>query len=562
MNCAIYIRVSSQEQVKEGHSIPAQRRILSEYAESQNWNYNIYADEGISGETILRRPGIQELLAEVEARKFQVVLVIEFERLSRNDTDYMYIKNILRENGVKLATPNQILDLDEPDHNLQVNIRASISAFEKANMIKRMKRGTVEAAKKGIYIGSHNLLGYRFNKETKTLQLVPEEAEIIKTIFRLHIEGMGSTSIARYLTSRSIPQVSEFVKKRNPHSNFQLPKSSDWRASTVYRILSNPIYTGTYTFHPDRKLVKEGREEAIRQEVPAIISKEDFGIVQEKMKTQTKWNRRNNVKNRYLLKGILYCYCGSRMSGITCSAYQKFDKKGIPERDKRGFLKKRWKTASYYRCFKKKNKCESKWAPLEKIETLIWNWVVAVVKNPQQLLDAEIKTHTAENQKKQRVLPEELSVKQDKLRRVKESYDRLLDAYSLGYIEKEALKTQSNKMRQERFNLESEVGSIKEALGDTETERKRLEGITSYLKDAKESINAFDWERKRDFIKRLIYGVHANLDGGLEIRGILDSEELQQQLHLARRRKRSLCDSRPARFHYSSWNESSHPKWG
>jgi len=117
----------------------------------------------------------------------------------------------------------------------------------------------------------------------------------------------------------------------------------------------------------------------------------------------------------------------------------------------------------------------------------------------------------------------------------------------MGYIGIDELGLQKAKIEQKRLSLEFQIRDLKKALGDTETDKKRLKGIESYLQYVRGAIDTFKWEDKRDFLKRFLYWVKINPDGGVDMEGILDVKDLQHVLQYAGSRTGGFRASRACR---------------
>jgi len=142
LKAAIYVRVSTQQQT-EKYSLDAQKRILSDYCDRHGYEYEIYEDAGISGETIEDRPAIKKLLADIPEDDYDIVLVIELERLSRSEEllDWLVIKKILRDNGVKLATSEQMLDFLTSGNSSRMTFHYQLITFPHTFLFAWRMRG-------------------------------------------------------------------------------------------------------------------------------------------------------------------------------------------------------------------------------------------------------------------------------------------------------------------------------------------------------------------------------------------------------------------------------------
>ena len=120
--CAIYVRVSQQKKNKEKYSIPAQIRILTDYAKMKKWDiFEIYNENekkrDASGETIAKRPKLLKLLEDAKLKQFNYCLVIDLDRLSRSEDlfDWLAIEKVFCDNEIQIITPSHRFDLSDED---------------------------------------------------------------------------------------------------------------------------------------------------------------------------------------------------------------------------------------------------------------------------------------------------------------------------------------------------------------------------------------------------------------------------------------------------------------
>ena len=534
MNCAIYIRVSTEKQ-REKYSLSAQEKILIEYVKSKGWDYTLYNEGAGSGETLENRPQMLKLLQGGRDKKFEVCLVIELERLSRDEDlfDWLTIKKIFRDNKIKIATPNQTYDLSDDEDDFLSDLFGALAKREKKKLLKRMKRGALEAVTKGVYIGSHFRIGYRYDKTTKKLCIVPEEADVVRKIFELcNKQNLGTVAIAEYLNQNKIPTSLEFAEKKSSYRGKGF-KIGSWTGGVVWRLLTNPIYYGVY--HYNRIEQKNGRtvrkrpeSEWIKQAVEPIISYDDFKQAQDNIKNRAKWSNRN-TKNEYLLSGLIYCdECGSKWQGVTYKAYQKFDVDGKPLRDKRGYLRKCWKTRSYYKCYGRTkeagHKCTVSTVRTEKIEEDVWNAINWLVKQPQKALDEIISIKQKELKEAKENIPDKLNGLEKELERLIKAEDRLLDAFSMGDLMQEDLKKQMPKIKLRKSRIQAEIDSLRLQIAGSELKEQKLANLSAI----KGNIDNYNQKQRREFLRGALDKVIVYKNGDIDIITILDSPEREQ----------------------------------
>jgi len=521
MNCAIYIRVSTEKQ-REKFSLPAQEKILTEYAKSKGWDYILYNEGAGSGETLENRPQMLRLLEDARAKKFEVCLVIELERLSRDEDlfDWLTIKKTFRDNKIKIATPNQTYDLTDDEDDFLSDLFGALAKREKKKLLKRMKRGSLEAVSKGVYIGNHFRLGYKYDKATKKLAIVPEEAEVVRKIFGLcNDQNLGTVAIAEYLNHNKIPTPLEFAEKKGSYKGRGF-KIGSWTGGTVWRILTNSIYYGVYNYnkteHKNKKRIgKRPEAEWVKQTVEPIITFDEFQMAQENIKNRAKWSDRN-TKNEYLLSGLLYCAeCESKLQGATFKACEHRDEKGK-------LIYKRWKTNAYYKCYgRTKKDCRLPYIKAQDIDSKVWQAIEYLVKQPQKALDEAISIRQKELKAKKETIPVKLKELEKELERLNNAEDRLLDAFSMGDLIQEDLKKQMPKIKLRKSRVQAEIDTLRLQMVGSNLKEQRLTNLSAI----KGNIDDFSNKEKREFLRNAIDKVIVYKSGDIDIITILDTPE-------------------------------------
>ncbi|WP_238473399.1 recombinase family protein [Desulforamulus profundi] len=165
MRAAIYIRVSTDDQVKYGYSIAEQREACCSRAKEMGAKeVLIFSDEGVSG-VILERPGLNELREAARESRFQILVVRDPDRLSRKLAHQLLITEELERHNIKL----EFLDFDwkdNPEGRLFYSIRGAIAEYEREKIRDRMRRGKDQKAKQGGIPINFDVFGYQYNPET------------------------------------------------------------------------------------------------------------------------------------------------------------------------------------------------------------------------------------------------------------------------------------------------------------------------------------------------------------------------------------------------------------
>lgn len=286
---AIYVRVSTTDQVEDGYSIDEQVDKLTKYCDIKNWHaYHVYKDGGFTGSNI-KRPALQQLLSDAKKKKFDTVLVYKLDRLSRSQKDTLYvIEDVLLKNDVDFVSLSENFDTSTPFGKAMIGILAVFAQLEREQIKERMQMGKVGRAKAGKTMAwAKAAFGYK--KVGDTAEIIPIEAEIVKQIFETYAAGMSITKL---------------VDKLNDEGH--IGKDRKWSYRTVRQALDNPIYIGYNKF----------KGEIYKGNHAPIISEELYYKVQEELKIRQlkafeMSNNQRPFRTKYMLSGLIRCgLCG------------------------------------------------------------------------------------------------------------------------------------------------------------------------------------------------------------------------------------------------------------
>ena len=243
---AIYIRVSTEDQAKEGFSLEAQDERLEAYCEAQGWEISkIYRDEGHSGRNT-KRPAYHQMMEEKDS--WDVILVMKMDRIHRNSKNFMIMMENLEKWGKKFTSMNESLDTSTAVGRFVVDIIQRIAQLESEQIGERTYMGMRQKAETGSGLaGFNNPYGYAF-KDGK-LVVVDEEAHVVREMFLSYLEGNSIGWIAWNLNRQEIG-----TKRGNA-----------WTKWSVGRLLHNPIYAGWLRW--DGLVVKSDHEPIVTGEI-------------------------------------------------------------------------------------------------------------------------------------------------------------------------------------------------------------------------------------------------------------------------------------------------------
>lgn len=318
---ALYCRLSQDDMLQgESNSITNQKAILKKYAEDNGFqNMAYYVDDGVSG-TTFDREGFKAMMADIENGKVGTVITKDLSRLGR---DYLktgeYIEIIFPDYDVRYIAINDGVDTFKSENELMAfkNIFNDWYARDTSKKVRAVFKAKGQSGKPLSY----PIYGYKQSETDKNLWVIDEEAaEVVRKIFRLCIEGYGSTQIARILTEDGIPTSTAYALSQGRAYGRKDAKLHRWCGETIAGILGKFEYIGhTVNFrtriksYKIKKLVRNPQENWLIFENThePIITQQEFDLVQELRKNKRRLQKHNEANP---FSGMVYCAdCGKKM---------------------------------------------------------------------------------------------------------------------------------------------------------------------------------------------------------------------------------------------------------
>lgn len=284
----LYIRVSTEDQAREGFSLPEQEKRLRAMCEYKGYEiYKLYKDAGISAKTGNYRPAFEELLQDIRDKKCNTIVVLKLDRLTRSVYDMEGIMKFLDENNAYLDCANEEINTTNSSGKMVARLLTTVSQNEIERTSERTKVGLAGAIKEG-HIPARAPLGYKHLDK----KLVPDllTKDVVIRIYNLYFEGKSYYNIATIFNEEKV------LSKTN------------WCDTGILRIISNEVYKGDYvhgkrTNHPTY----------YKDVVEPIVSKELW----ENCQVQKKKNQKNYMRTQtYIFLQKLRCpKCGRILAG-------------------------------------------------------------------------------------------------------------------------------------------------------------------------------------------------------------------------------------------------------
>ena len=477
MNIGIYARVSTQKQVDKGVSIEDQIRRGKEFCHNNKFSYEIFIDEGYSGDLpIEERPALTSLFEKIflKNKELDGVFVVDFDRLTRNVKEALTIREILIDNDVQLFELNGLINLKDPTQELLIGIKGMLGAFERKKTIVRIKRTIETSVLQGKVIGG-KLTNYGYKKdENKMLIINPVEEIVVKKIYQLSLEGKGTKIIAEILNKEGIPTKRMNLGGAKMTVKGKEKRSFIWRDATVYRILTNPIYKGERHF----------KEHIIK--CPSIIDESVFDSIQLILKKRSTFKDTTN-KHFYLLKGLIICAkCSSRF-----------------------YVRKREDLSdNQYICSSQRfsnEYCGSRGINITKLENWVWESVLSLPKDLMKALSLRVEDEQVKNRNLSIVEFE--SMKSD----LEKEAEGLINLFvKNGNKENRFIRRRLNEIEDEVIKIESIIVKLESQNIKSEQEVETLTFLEQNLNPLKKG--KITNEKKQEVVRALIDCIRIHWD--------------------------------------------------
>jgi len=296
----IYIRVSTEEQAREGFSIKAQIEKLKQYAFARSWViHDFYIDDGISGKNIKDRPNALRLIEDIKDKKIDNVLVYKIDRLTRSTKNLIELIELFSEKDCAFNSLMEAIDTSTATGRMFIKIVGIFAEFERENLAERVSFGYEQKTREGNYTNTHGVYGYDYVTGTGDLVVNIEEAEIVKQIYDLYLQGTSMIKICKILTTRQVPT----------------KRGGNWSQSTIASILTNPLYIGKIRYGVQGKQKAAFTVDSERYE--HILNEDIFYRVQDITKRRKQYSQRKYPsENAYFLTFLFCCQCGHRLGSM------------------------------------------------------------------------------------------------------------------------------------------------------------------------------------------------------------------------------------------------------
>ena len=320
---ALYCRLSRDDEFSgDSSSISTQKKMLMQYAKENGFaNCQFFVDDGFSG-TNFNRPDFQRLLGLVKDGKVSTICVKDLSRLGRDylQTGY-FIEVVFPEYRTRFIAINDNVDTNGGDNEF-APFKNIINEWYAKDCSRKVRSAFHTKAINGEFTGGYPAYGYMKDPDDKHHLIPDEHAPIVQRMFSMALSGMTCFHIAKQLEQEMIPTPRAYLRDQYGKyvTNNTVKHPYAWAKTTVYQILSNPVYVGklvgqryTTKSFKDKRIIEKPEEEWITVENTheALVDQSTFDSVQERIriKKPASWANSNNI-----YRGLLICGgCNTRM---------------------------------------------------------------------------------------------------------------------------------------------------------------------------------------------------------------------------------------------------------
>ena len=459
----IYIRVSTEDQAREGFSLGEQEEKLRKLCELKDYNiYKIYKDAGISAKDMEHRPAFQQMLADMRAGKINYIVGYKLDRVTRSVRDLEMLISELEKRNCYLVCDRDDVNTATANGRFFIRMLTNLSQLEIETVSERTKFGLAGAIKNG-HIPGKCPLGYK-RDETKKMIIDEMTKDIVIRIFNMYLEGKSYQTIANILNEEKIAS----------------PTNKKWRDVAVAKIINNKIYVGDF----ERYKTTQERESIVYMNVvEPIITRAMFEDVQD----QKEKNQRAFCRDRvYLFMQKLLCpKCGKIM---TC--------KGS------GGKKKKY---MYYHC----DDCKIYYRE-DKVEEMIMPIILDLIEYDMTVKNYFYPVLADKKEKDTKKLDKEISSLQNQKNRIKDAYVKGIvevEDFSKDYKEIEGKLAILERKRLEIIDTNKQTFSPQTLLADRDVAKEKMICSNQFKSMLMADWNGKTKEEKQEFISKFIESI-------------------------------------------------------
>ena len=493
----VYARVSTDSEDQKTSYISQIKHYSKMIKSNPDWQFvGVYADEGISGTQVKKRIQFQKMIQDALDGKIDIIIAKSISRFARNTMDTLKYIRLLREHNVDVYFEKENIHTLDMNSEMWLTLYSAFAQGESESISTNIKLGLKAKMKEGKAVGFYGCYGLHWDKEKKEYVIIEHQAEVVRRIFQLYIDGVGTGRIAKILTKEGIPTAKG---------------KSNWQQATIVRIITNEKYVGdlmtqkSYVEDPltHKKKLNYGEMDkyyTMNHHV-AIIDRETWNKAQEIYKKRSKQAKPDGhthcdkYSRRYAFSSKIICaFCNCYYVRRTC-------------KKKNGEGKH-----VYWACSHRVasgSVCESRSIRddyLKEIFLKVFQNICNTHKKDKKKLFETIKSTLVNLD-----FEKDLQKNNDEIQHLKDKKSKLVDMKLENYIDKETYILKEQEINNKIKYYEQENEKIYSKIQETENINDRLQKIEKIL-NSKTSLKEFDKEIFENLVECIIVGA-INEDG-------------------------------------------------
>lgn len=469
MRVVLYVRVSTQEQAKEGYSIGEQTERLNKFSEAMNWTVvETFIDPGYSGGDT-NRPALKRMIKFIESENIDKVVVYKLDRLSRSQKDTLYlIEDVFLKNNTDFVSMNENFDTSSPFGRAMIGILAVFAQLEREQIKERMTMGREARAKLGLWNGGTEPIGYDYNELDDMLYPNDYEQIQLRELRELFLKGTPLRTIELM-----------FLKKGYKH------KHGAWTPKAMKRVLRSKLYLGYLNYNdvwykaPHKKTLDE---ETYRKLIKLLDRRaETYKATGIKPGSQTTY-----------LGGLLHCkQCGG-----------KYAKNTWPQRNGSRTIN--------YGCYSRMKKvramikdpnCKNKYWKVDELDNLVFDEIRKLAMYPEYMTDIKRDNNQESD------TPNKIHTLEKEIEKIDEQISRFMDLYGIGKFTIDQVSSKVDPLNETRKGLVRELETLNAEAGRLTVEEARV--IVESFADI---LDSGEFDAIRLVIESLIYYIELDND--------------------------------------------------
>lgn len=470
MKVVIYVRVSTQEQAREGYSIGEQIERLTKYCEAMQWEIvETFIDPGYSGGDT-ERPGLKAMISKIEAGGVEKVVVYKLDRLSRSQKDTLFlIEDVFLKHGTDFVSMNENFDTSTPFGRAMIGILAVFAQLEREQIRERMSMGKEARAKEGKWNGGNTVpVGYDYDFAADKFVINEYEAMQIRELDRLYLAGTPL---------RSIEEI--FLEKGYRH------KKGVWDAKMMRRVMRSKIYCGYNKY----------KGKYFKAEHEAIRSEETWKKINKMLDRKAEQFKLTGVRPGVITTyfgGLLYCkHCGGKFAK---------DRQNYRNGKDPAFMYICNSRSKRVKKMIKDPNCKNKRWRMNELDGILLAEIRNLATDPDRVAEIQkAKPKTDE--------PNKVEIIQKEIEKLDAQISRFMDLYGEGLFTIDQVKGKVDPLNETRKGLLREIDQLNAEAGKLSPEE-----MAEIVESIPDVLDHGDFDEIRNLIETLIYYIEIDND--------------------------------------------------